>query len=70
METMWSKLGQFFAYTVAVALLMLVFAWPTMWTWNYTMPYLFGLPELTWGRAWCLAYVVGVLIHPHHYGGK
>jgi hypothetical protein len=37
-----------------IAGLGLLLAFPIMWTWNYIMPYLFNLPTLTWGMAWCL----------------
>ena len=32
----------------------LLLAFPIKWTWNTTMPYLFALPAITWGKAWCL----------------
>lgn len=35
----------------------LLMAFPIKWTWNATMPYLFGLPVLTWGKAWCLHFL-------------
>lgn len=40
----------------------LLFAFPIKWTWNVTMPYLFGLPAITWGKAWCLNFLAGCLI--------
>ena len=40
----------------------LLFAFPVKWTWNATMPYLFSLPVLTWGKAWCLTFLCGALI--------
>ena len=39
----------------------LLLAFPVMWTWNAVMPYLFGLPVITWGKAWCLYFLTGVL---------
>lgn len=36
---------------------MLLLAFPLKWCWNGVMPYLFGLPTLTWGKAWCLWFV-------------
>ncbi len=45
-----------------VAGLGLIMAFPIMWTWNATMPYLFALPMLTWGKAWCLNFLCGCLI--------
>ena len=40
----------------------LLLAFPIKWTWNTTMPYLFELPLLTWGKAWCLYFLCGCLI--------
>lgn len=46
---------------ILLAFLGLFFAWPLMWTWNYVMPYVFGLPVITWGQAWCLHFVASML---------
>ena len=35
---------------VADVISLLLMAIPAMWAWNVTMPYLFGLPVLTYGR--------------------
>jgi len=40
----------------------LLMAFPIMWTWNATMPYLFALPTLTWGKAWCLMFLSSALL--------
>lgn len=40
----------------------LLLAFPIKWTWNATMPYLFALPTITWGKAWCLNFLCGCLI--------
>jgi len=47
---------------IAVAGLGLLLAFPIKWTWNAVMPYLFGWPVLTWGKAWCLNFLTGCLI--------
>lgn len=39
----------------------LLIAFPVMWTWNAVMPYLFGWPVLTWGKAWCLYFLCATL---------
>lgn len=36
---------------VVAFLLGMVMAWPVMWIWNYMMPDLFGMPELTYWQA-------------------
>ena len=40
----------------------LLFAFPTMLSWNYTMPYLFGLKTITWQQVWCLSFLSGMFI--------
>ncbi len=47
---------------IMVICLSLLLALPTKWTWNATMPYLFSLPMITWGKAWCLNFLCGCLI--------
>ncbi len=47
---------------IILAVLNLLLAFPLMWTWNYVIPYLFHLPDLTWSRAWCLMFVAGIII--------
>ena len=47
---------------VVVAAVALGLAFPLKWTWNYVMPYLFGLKAITWGQAWCLHFIAGMLI--------
>lgn len=44
----------------------LLIAFPVKWTWNATMPYLFALPTLTWGKAWCLHFLCDCLIKSSH----
>ena len=45
-----------------VAGLGLILAFPIKWTWNATMPYIFSLPTITWGKAWCIHFLTGCLI--------
>ncbi len=40
----------------------LLMAFPIKWCWNATMPYLFALPVITWGKAWCLSLLASTLI--------
>ena len=49
--------------TVAgIAVIGLLLAFPIKWTWNATMPYLFALPVITWGKAWCLMFLCNCLL--------
>lgn len=45
-----------------IASIGLLLAFPIKWTWNATMPHLFALPTITWGKAWCLNFLCGCLI--------
>lgn len=47
---------------IVIAGVGLLLAFPIKWTWNTTMPYLFGLPTITWGKAWCIHFLAGCLI--------
>jgi len=40
----------------------LLLAFPIMWCWNYVMPHIWGLPQLSWGQAWCLHFLAGMLV--------
>lgn len=44
----------------------LLLAFPVMWCWNYVVPEMFGLPELTWGKAWCLHFLANIFIRSMH----
>ena len=57
-------LGVFAVFGVIMMLagIGLLLAFPIKWTWNVTMPYLFALPTITWGKAWCLNFLCGCLI--------
>jgi hypothetical protein len=43
----------------------LLWAFPVKWCWNATMPYLFALPVLSWGKAWCLMFLASILLKSH-----
>jgi hypothetical protein len=43
----------------------LLFALPTMWLWDWLMPELFGLKEITLFQAWGLNFLCGLLFKSH-----
>lgn len=47
----------FFAAVVGLLL-----AFPIMWCWNYAVVSIWALPAITWGKAWCLTFLSGMLI--------
>ena len=42
-----------------------LWAVPIMWIWDYIMPYLFGVPEITWFKAWLLYILCNILFKSH-----
>lgn len=38
-----------------------IWAFPLKWTWNYAIPYIFGLPEINWLMAFSLFFVLSSL---------
>lgn len=50
---------------VVAAAFGLLIAFPVMWCWNATMPYIFSLPAITWGKAWCLMFLANILLKSH-----
>jgi len=55
-------LGFGLAGLVAIALLAIIIALPTMWLWNYLMPVIFSLPEIGFWQALCLNLLSGILL--------
>ena len=52
----------------AIALLFFVAALmslPVMLLWDWLMPTIFGLPEITWLQAWGLLFLCGLLFKSH-----
>ena len=37
-------------------------AFPVMWCWNYAVTDVFGAPAISWGQAWCLMFLSGMLL--------
>jgi hypothetical protein len=40
----------------------LLMAFPVMWCWNYSVVYVWHLPVITWGHAWCLSFLASIFI--------
>lgn len=52
------------ALIVGIGILILasfLYSLPVMLLWDAVMPQQFGLPEITWFRAWCLTLLIGLL---------
>lgn len=50
----YERIGKWFATVLIIALLSLIIALPIKWLWNGVMPDLFGLPEITFWKAYGL----------------
>lgn len=50
----YEKIGVWFATALIIASLSLIIAFPIKWLWNGVMPDLFGLPEITFWKAYGL----------------
>ena len=50
---------------IMIILLIMIIAFlagaPTMWLWNYLMPYLFDLPKINFWQAICINMLCGIL---------
>ena len=62
MESMWWRFMAGVSVIAVSALFGLLMAFPIMWCWNYAVVHIWGLPTLTWGMAWCLNFLAGVLV--------
>lgn len=62
METIVKVVGAVVLVVIGIAGLSLLLSLPLMWTWNYVMPYLFGLKTISFLQSWCLSFVAGTLL--------
>lgn len=54
-------IGGFFFVVVLIVAAGLLFSLPVMLLWDWLMPILFKLPEITWLQAWGLTVLCGLL---------
>jgi hypothetical protein len=57
-------------FITLLVLVTLVFALPTMLLWDWLMPELFGLKEITLFQAWGLNFLCGILFKTNGSSGK
>ncbi len=55
-----SGLMQVAAVFSVFILVSILLAYPVKWTWNYCMPHIFGMPEISVLQAWCLQFLVSL----------
>jgi len=61
MENLAKSLGKISGVFFVIAIIATIMAFPTMWLWNYVMPYLFGLKEINFWMALCINLLSGIL---------
>jgi hypothetical protein len=54
-------LTQIFVGVVLLVLVAALMSLPVMLLWDWLMPTIFGLPEITWFQAWGLLFLCGLL---------
>jgi hypothetical protein len=59
-------IGTIVAAIAVLVGLSLIMALPTMWLWDWLMPHLFGLKEITLFQAWGLLFLCGLLFKSHN----
>jgi hypothetical protein len=59
-------IGTIVAAIAVLVGLSLIMALPTMWLWDWLMPHLFGLKEITLFQAWGLNFLCGLLFKSHN----
>lgn len=63
-------ISYFFDSTVFLAIIAFgaiigcLLAYPIKWSWNYSVVSIWNLPAITWGQAWCLAFLAACFIKP------
>ena len=57
-----TKVGLHLIVILIMSILGLLVAFPIKWTWNFTTPYLFDWPMITWSKAWCLFFLSNSLL--------
>lgn len=45
----------------AIILIGFLLVWPLVWMWNYVMPQIFGLPEITYWQMYWLYMLIQIL---------
>lgn len=62
------KVITFAVFVIAVLFTVsMIVALPVMLLWDWLMPQLFNLPEITWFQAWGLTFLCSLLFKSHNY---
>lgn len=63
MNNIFISILAFISIIALVSVISLLTAFPVMWCWNYAVVFVFGLPKITWGMAWCLMFLTHILFY-------
>lgn len=55
------RIASYFVIVLVSVIFDLIYAFPLMWTWNYTMPKIFKLPVISYWEAFSLLILAGLL---------
>ena len=62
METFLKAIGLGTLVIIGIIVLAFLLSLPTMWTWNYVMPYLFGFKTIDWTQALALNILSSIVL--------
>ena len=52
------KVGAIIVATIILIMFhSIAMAFPIKWCWNYVVVFIWDLPAITWGHAWCLSFL-------------
>jgi hypothetical protein len=54
-------IGKVLGFVFSLGVLLALFTLPTMWLWNWLMPYIFGLPTINVWQSFGLLLLTGLL---------
>jgi uncharacterized protein YqfA (UPF0365 family) len=60
-ESIVKALGIIMLAVIIIVFISILFAFPTMWLWNWLMPVIFGLPKITIWKALGLNFLFAIL---------
>ena len=63
-------LGAILAVVALIVGFGLLFSLPVMWLWDWLMPEIFGLKEITWLQAWGINILCGILFNKNRVTTK
>lgn len=64
MQLIFKACGASIVFLIIILVISLITAIPTFITWNFVMPYLFGLPKINYWEAYALIVLTTILFRP------